>query len=245
MPWLNINTLNKKIKSIGLMHPGSPHIFDKICILDPTFKDINKFFSIPRPIYENYTIKNLTNENKRFIEYNKQNIPIFGSFGFACGYKGFVKMIELINNQYDSCIIKIVMPSAAFYPNNYFEIEKNKCLQVKRKSGVELKITNSFFTTDELLLFLESNTMNIFLYDYVNPNPNVGISSVIDLALSVNTPIGISNSYMFRNIYSDEICLYKTSIKNCLINSNKILDKYREYYSYKNFLEKLEYILNS
>ena len=243
MPWLSLNTINKTIKSIGLMHPNSPCIFDIICNLDPTFKNYKNHFSIPRPICENYSTENLISENKKFIEYSKKDIPIFGSFGFACGYKGFVKMIEIINNQYDNCIIKIVMPSAAFYPNNYFEIEKNKCLHVKRKSGIELLITNNFFTNDELLLFLQSNTLNMFLYDYITPTYNIGISSVIDFALSVDTPIAISNSYMFRHIYSDDICVNKNSIKHCLSKSNNKLEVCRTSNSHSNFLKKMEFIL--
>lgn len=243
MPWLRSNTINKTIKSIGLMHPNSPCIFDIVCNLDPTFKDYKNHFSIPRPIFENCSTKNLTSENIRFIEYSKKDIPIFGSFGFACGYKGFVKMIEMINDQYDNCIIKIVMPSAAFYPSNYFNIESNKCLNIKRKDGIELLITNNFFTNDELILFLQSNTLNLFLYDYITPSDNVGISSVIDFALSVDTPIAISNSYMFRHIYSDDICVNKNSIKHCLMESNNKLEVCRTANSHSNFIKKMEFIL--
>ena len=93
-------------------------------------------------------------------------------------------------------------------------------------------------------MFLDSTDLNIFLYDYVKPDNNVGISSVIDFALSVDTPIAISNSYMFRNIYNDNICLNKNSITHCIFNSNAHLDKYRREYSHKHFLDKIEYILN-
>ena len=44
------------------------------------------------------------------------------------------------------------------------------------------------------------------------------ISSVIDYALSINKPIGISSSSMFKNIYTDEICLEKVSIQHCIDN---------------------------
>jgi hypothetical protein len=243
MPWLNINTISKSIKSIGLIHPNSPFIFNIMCNLDPSFKDNNNHFCVPRPICENSSATKPTNKNKEFIEYGRENIPIFGSFGFACGYKGFVRMIEMINQQYDDCVIKIVMPSAAFYPTNYFEIEKDKCFNVKRKKGIKLVITNNFFTTDELLLFLGSNTMNIFLYDYVKPDSSVGISSVVDLAISVDKPIAISGSYMFRHIYSDDICLSVNSIRHCLLRSNEVLEQFRREYSHSNFLKRFEFIL--
>jgi len=50
---------------------------------------------------------------------------------------------------------------------------------------------------------------------------NRSISSVIDYAISVNTPIGISNSLMFQHIYNDDICLYNVSIDECIKNNSK------------------------
>ena len=49
-----------------------------------------------------------------------------------------------------------------------------------------------------------------------------GVSSVIDYAISVNKPFVISDSYMFRNIYSDSICVYYTEIKRAINNSNEL-----------------------
>ena len=71
-------------------------------------------------------------------------------------------------------------------------------------------IHTDFVNENDLLIFLQSNTMNIFLYDNLHGR---GISSTIDYALSVRRPLGISDSFMFRHIYSDEICLYKNSIQ--------------------------------
>ena len=69
-----------------------------------------------------------------------------------------------------------------------------------------------------------------------------GISSTIDYAISVNVPIGISDSYMFRNIYSDSICLYKNSIADCL--KTNICSIYLDKYSNINILNKFKHILN-
>jgi hypothetical protein len=70
--------------------------------------------------------------------------------------------------------------------------------------------------------------MNIFLYDKMMGR---GISSTIDYALSVKKPLAISDSYMFRNIYSDEICLYKQTIQECLVNSGKHVSQFLDTYS--------------
>ena len=89
-------------------------------------------------------------------------------------------------------------------------------------------ISHEFFSEMDLLKFLHSNTINIFLYDTI---PGAGLSSVIDYALSVKKPLGISDSNMFRHIYSDEICLYKVSIEHCIKNSVEYCSKFLQDFS--------------
>ena len=67
-----------------------------------------------------------------------------------------------------------------------------------------------------------------------------GISSAIDYAISVKKPIGISDSYMFRNIYNDSICLYKVSIEECLQNSTEHCRQFLEKYSHANMINKFK-----
>ena len=84
--------------------------------------------------------------------------------------------------------------------------------------------------------------MNIFLYDNMYGR---GLSSVIDYAISAKKPIGISDSYMFRHIYSDEICLFKRSINDCITNSQKYIDKLFEENSNKKLINKFKDILTN
>ena len=67
-----------------------------------------------------------------------------------------------------------------------------------------------------------------------------GISSTIDYALSVKTPLGISDSYMFRNIYDDKICLYKIPIDTCLQGSTEYCKQFLEKYSHTNMINKFK-----
>jgi hypothetical protein len=232
MSWLNNSNIQKTVKNIGIIHESNHDFFDIICNIDPNKPDdkVNTF-SIPRPIYENVE-KLLENayirpEINEFInKYSDTNIPIFGSFGFGFKNKGFDKIIKLVNDQYDEAIIKFVIPIAHFDPNlNTVNEMRDICINIPIKKGIILMISHEFFTTEEILKFLKSNTMNIFLYDYMFGR---GISSVIDYAISVKRPIGISDSYMFRNIYHDDICLFKTSINDCL-NNSKYIDFYNQY----------------
>jgi hypothetical protein len=240
MPWLNKHTIQKVVKNIGIPHESPDNLFDVVCNIDPNaVESIHtqiKRYSLPRPIYESFEIT-----TNAFIDmYKDSGLPIFGSFGFGFQNKGFHKMVDMINQQYDNAIIKLVIPVAHFDPDPYtVHRMKQMCIQKNSKPGIHLLITHDFFSTNEILTFLQSNTMNIFLYDQMYGR---GISSVIDYAISVKKPIGISDSHMFRNIYSDEICLYKHRIADCLNQSESTLLKE---YSHENMINKMNEIIKN
>jgi hypothetical protein len=214
--WLNKSNIQKKIKNIGIMHESYFDGFDYYIDIG----NMNNY--IPRPIFENLDDLIISNENKDFINYKEDNIPIIGSFGFAFHSKCFEKIVKMVNEQYDYAIIKMVITQPFFqYNDEVFQDIKQKCLDENKKPNIKILITNDFFSNDEILLFLKSNTINMFLYDDLKGR---GLSSVIDYAISVKKPFGISNSFMFRHVYSDEICLYNKSIQYVIDNT----DKYRE-----------------
>jgi len=241
MKWLNKDTIQKKVINIGMPHESLNNMFDIICDLDPFSNGPSNYYKIPRPIFENIKFDS-TSVNKDFItEYTNTNIPIFGSFGFGFSNKGFDKIIKMVNEQYDEAVVKLIITNPTFYadPNEAFNIG-NKCKEISVKPGIKVMVTHEFFSDEELLWFLNTNTMNIFLYDTMYGR---GISSVIDYALSVKKPIGISDSFMFRHILSDKICLYETSIKECLQNTAE-LDKFREQNSNRNLISTFSDIIN-
>lgn len=250
MNWLNSNNIIKNILSIVIPHEVPATFFNITCDIDPDAVETNIHYSLPRPIYENIdeilsNINYSSEENKNFINlHTNENLPIFGSFSFGFEFKGFDKIVKLINENYDDAVIKFIIPTADYCPTS-FQINENlrsKCLSLNIKSGIKLLISHAFFSNEEILKFLNNNTMNIFLYDKLDGR---GISSAIDYAISINKPIGISDSYMFRNIYSDEICLYKTSIVNCLNNSVNYCHKYLEKYSNEHLRNKFKNIFTS
>jgi len=247
MNWLNNGNIQKRVKNIGIPHESPEHLFDIICNIDPKGEENVNHYSLPRPIYENIdeiiSKHEIKNENiKEFItKYTDTDIPIFGSFGFGFENKGFDKIVKMVNEQYERAVIKLVIPIAHFDPNPHtVQIMRNRCFNQSLKPGIILMISHDFFSNEEILFFLKSNTMNIFLYDEMKGR---GISSAVDYALSVKRPLGISNSYMFKNIYSDEICLYKNSIEYCLNNSLDYCKYFLEEYSHKNMINKFESLL--
>jgi hypothetical protein len=249
MNWLNIINIQRHVKNICICHESDDSMFDIKLNIDPTIVETPPYrYTIPRPVFENIDAILATpipfSTRKEFIEkYQETNIPIFGSFGFGFRAKLFVKTIEMIQEQYDAAIIKFLIPVAHFGGNQtYIDELAHECFRVVTKPGIQLMITHDFFTNTELLQFLGSNTMNIFLYDTLLDR---SISSTIDYALSVKKPLGISDSHMFRHIYDDSICLYKTPIATIMENSVDYCRTFLEKYSNENLRAKFREIIFS
>jgi hypothetical protein len=232
MSWLQSTNIQRRVTNIGIPHESPEYLFDIVCNIDPDKTTCG--VSLPRPIFENVedilSVPTVNNDIHEFIhKYTDTSIPIFGSFGFGFDNKGFDKIIKFVNEQYDNAIIKFVIPIAHFDPDPYRVIRMRElCFQTNTKPGIVVMISHDFFTTTDILKFLHSNSMNIFLYDTMHGR---GISSTIDYALSVKRPLAISDSYMFRHIYSDEICLYKNSIQYCMNHSKQYIQPFLEKYS--------------
>ena len=238
MPWLSLSSISNKVINIGILHECIPNMFN-YCI--------NTQSDIPRPIFTDIpnNIVTVNNNIIHFLNYGiDSNIPIIGSFGFGFTNKGFDKIIKYTNEQYDDAIIKIIMPYADF-GDKTGEISRYVsmlCNNIEIKPNIKVMIIHDFLDDNDILYFLSKNTINVFLYDYMHGR---GISSTIDFALSVDTPLAISDSYMFRHIYDDSICLYKTSFQDCMSNSMSIITKFRDIYSHKNSIEFIENYIGS
>jgi hypothetical protein len=248
MTWLTSSNIQKRKKNIGTRHDlngaiDESGIFDIVLRLDNTLTETDKIYNIPRPIYENIdeTIKNLhitNNSIKDFIEYKEEGIPIFGSFGFGFKRKNFSGLVRYINDNYDYAIIKLVIP-VSFY-QGLEEHVINDCIRANIKPNVRLMITHEFFENAELLKFLNSNTLNIFLYDNTN---GAGVSSVIDYALSVDTPFAIIESTWFRHIYTEDLSVTKRHISFFIEHGKEIIKKYKQEHSNKNLQDKMKNVI--
>jgi hypothetical protein len=193
------------IKTYYLYHENAMISNDTKYVLntDPTSS-----FGIPRPLYSGVVAE------------TKNSELTFGSFGFGFENKGFERIISIVQNQYDNVTIKLLIPFARYGDQNGDRARalSSKCTKLITKPGIKLKICHDFLPDTELVNFLASNDMNIFLYDTM---PGRGCSSVIDYAIAAKKPIAISNSDMFRHIYSDAICAYIRPLKDILSDGNK------------------------
>ena len=168
----------------------------------------------------------------------------FGSFGFGFVNKGFDKICSLINDNFESAVIKLHISNAFFGDRNGIISSQviNNCKQKITKEGIQLIITNNFLSNQEILSFLNSNDANIFMYDLM---PNRGVSSCIDYSLSVNTPLILNNSNMFRHVTSEnpQISIENNNINDILNMGLEPILHFKEKWSNQNLRDKFYKIL--
>lgn len=237
MSWFGNDCIVRFNKAIhfGLHHEGSePGIrFNGGCIvLDSTFKDTHDHFAVPRPLIEGVE-----------VTYKQNDIPVISSFGFGFGNKGFGRLVKMVNDQFDEAIIRLHIPFAYYGDRNGDSVRSiyPGCQNEVKKPGIKLVITNDFMTDAELLNWLAASNLNAFLYDEM---PGRGLSSVIDYALSVNVPLAITKTHMFRHIVntSPSICVEDRSLKDIIQSGAGALQQYRERWSNQKLIEKYELI---
>lgn len=236
MNWLDRSFIKRlpNIIHCGLYHEGNlSDQFDYLLFVDPTHIDTHNSFSIPRPLFE-------TN-----FSYSKPNIPIINSFGFGFEHKGFEKIVKLVNEQFDEAIIRLHISSGFYADKDGARAAgvADRCRNEMKKSNIQLTITHDFLTDTEILNFLGKGTLNIFLYDKIYGFP-CGVSSVIDYALSVEVPIAISDSNMFRHIQNEKICVNNKSLIEIINDKNNTMLSYRNLWSKNNFIGKYEGIIS-
>ena len=242
MSWLNPSCIQKRVKNIGIIHESDSYLFDIVVTPDPSVET----YGLPRPIYNSFSLSSYEPSTAiigDFIDIGKSgSAPVIGSFGFGFLNKGFHHIISYVNTHYDDAIIKFVIPMAHYSNNHMYQSAIAACHSIITKPGIQLHITNEFLSNEDILAFLSSNTVNLFLYDYMYGR---GISSALDYAISVNRPFAISGSFMFRHIYKDDICLDKNTIDHCIAHSLQYLPELKEKYSHSNMIKRMDSIITA
>jgi hypothetical protein len=245
MPWLN-SLITRKYKAIqmGVMHEvtqeeadnATQEMFDYHLSPDPTLVENNPYvIKIPRLIipYLNSTFA--------------PDIVTIGSFGFGFSDKGFEKLIETVQNEFDQARIilhipfnEIVDPEGCNHALNTAQ----RCRELVTKSGIELIINHQFLDLHKLLDFLAGNTLNAFFYDV---NKDRGISSCIEHALAVQRPIAITKCGMFRHVFNADpsICIEDSSLTKIIENGISPLVPFYNKWSEDNFIIKYENIIDT
>lgn len=232
MPWFN-GEKYAGVRQYQIHHEGTPHNNlhpDAYLFADSVYPETDKIHALPRPLFENLP------------NYTKPQIPTIGSFGFGFGNKNYGAITKMVNEQFPEAILRLHIPRAYFGDR-----EGQATSQIlpgiqneMTNSGIKLELTHDFMSTDDLLRFLGENTLNLFLYEEMHGR---GLSSVIDYALSVDTPLGINTSYMFRHIYSEAIDADKTPLREIIANGSLPIEPYRLRWSHNALIDKVEKII--
>lgn len=243
---------------VGIIHEVTQSIADTATgygnkfITGPSQKKLNTLFDFYIAADPTLLLKNpLVFKTGRLVpEYQPATpapaIPAIGSFGFATPNKGFEKLVQKVQEEFEEAVIRINMPSADFGDpdgSRARQIAEN-CRQLVHKPGIKLDITHSFMSTTALLDFLAGNSINVFMYE---DKQGRGISSAVDNALAVRRPLAVSRCPMFRHILDTRpsICVEDLPLKTILSNGFAPLEKKAAEWNAANLRWDYERILGS
>src|SRR5258706_10385653 len=100
----------------------------------------------------------------RLIPFYKNNFtqpgtPTIGSFGFGTPNKGFEKIVDLVQQDFDKAVIRFNIPFADFGDKDGENAKAiaERCKNLIKKPGIKLKITHDFHDQQGMLDFLAQN----------------------------------------------------------------------------------------
>lgn len=198
MPWMNLHVLNmareRGIRQASIFHEVPVTGFDALIYPDPTFlpksENLVDWFPMGRPIPRIWQVPARTVDLKH---------PIIGSSGFGFENKGYVRLVERVNQEFDQATIRFHLPYARWGDEHGERARRvaDWCRSAAKPS-IKLEFSHDFKSPDEYIEWLAGNDINAFLYDEM---PGRGIASTIDFALMANRPIAVTKTTMFRHLH--------------------------------------------
>ncbi|MDD8018423.1 MAG: hypothetical protein PHP42_08620 [Bacteroidota bacterium] len=266
MPWVltkitpkihKNNIASIQIPQIGIIHEITQHVADTATNYKKKF-----LFGVPNAanlLFDFYIAPDPTllllnphvYKTGRLLPSYKNNFPlpskpVIGSFGFGTPKKGFEKIVQLVQKEFDEAVIRFNIPSADFGDRDGSRARTiaANCKNLIEKPGIELIVTHDFMDNNAMLEFLAKNTINVFLYEDTSGR---GLSSAVDIAMAVQRPIAVSDAVMFRHVFQTEpsICVSKNSLKTIIQNGFGPLQQHYNEWNAVNLLWEYDRILNS
>ncbi len=218
---------------------SSPKIFDHYIVLDPTVQETQHIHAFGRPL-EDYEI----DENSIIDD----RVPNIFSFGFATNGKEWHKIVEIVQNEFDYANIHFNIPFATHIPENdqtnaFLQIN-DSCNQIITKKGIQLKITHTNLSKDELIELCAKQTINCFYYNREHLF-SCGLSAVTDQAISSGRPMLITRDRTFRHIHKYIDYYPNISLKEAIQKTREGVLQMKKDWSKTNFLLKFETLLVS
>ena len=187
--------------------------------------------TMPRRLFQYYVMGDPTLRESAYVfptgrilpAYDKERpppeIPTIGTFGFSVATKGYQRLVSAVEQEFDRARIRINIPANGIIDQQAHAARQQAelCRARLSKPGIDLQVTHDFMDDAQLLEFLASNSLNAFLYDYVERG---GISSSPDHAMTVRRPLAVSRSIMFRHLHglTPSIIYEDTSLRQIIEN---------------------------
>uniref|UniRef100_A0A6M3KUD2 Glycosyltransferase n=1 Tax=viral metagenome TaxID=1070528 RepID=A0A6M3KUD2_9ZZZZ len=250
-PWMNhkIRSITS-VPQIGIIHDITQYVADTATSEGVTgINSLFNFYIAPDPTL--LSSNPLVYKTGRLVPQYQGSPPDYseltiGSFGFGTPGKGFEKIVQLVQHEFDVANIRFNIPAADFgdYGGINAKAIAEQCKTQITKPGIRLNITHEYLDRESLLDFLAQNTINVFLYEDTGDR---GLSSAIDIAMAVRRPIAVSGSIMFRHLHDvkPSICITGNSLKSIIENGFTPLQKHYEEWSSENLLRDYERTLDS
>lgn len=206
MPWLNLAEIQRLRCFTATMIletlPGSAFpmcpsdVFQLHLAIDPTIPEVDGHtYALPRP---------LASLHQPVDAGPLPDVPRIGTFGFGTPGKGFERVVDAVNREFDRAIVRINLPRADFADSTHAALHGMPYVQylidlMRRvaKPGVDIEATHHFFTQAQLIDWCRGNDINIFLYD----RQQSGLSATTDQAIASGRPLLVSDNQTFRHIH--------------------------------------------
>ena len=252
-PYLNDPYLRNKYNNII-------HVMIHYDILQSDIDNFNsnKFLDFNNIITDNDKLIARNKENKnvfivsRSIPFSKNiitytpridEIPIIGFQGFGFPHKGITRIAHQIQNEFDEAVFRLHIPYSYYGdPNGNQARERiEEVRNIITKPGIRVEVSNEFLSDEEIIEWLNENTINCYFYDYLEDS---GIASSPDYAIAAFRPIAVNNSRMLINLHnlSPSIEIEYNSLKQIIENGITPLIPLYEKYSNKNVIKDYENI---
>lgn len=244
MPWMNLHVLNmareRGIRQASIFHEVPVTGFDALIYPDPTFvpksENLVDWFPIGRPIPRIWQVPARTVDLKH---------PIIGSSGFGFENKGYVRLVERVNEEFEHATIRFHLPYAR-WGDEHGERSRRVAdwCRSAAKPSIKLEFSHDFKTPDDYIEWLAGNDLNAFLYDEM---PGRGIASTIDFALMANRPIAVTKTTMFRHLHDvrPSVCIEDFSLAEIMVNGVFSLMKTQLQFSPEHLCAEMDFIMDS
>jgi GDP-D-mannose 3', 5'-epimerase len=246
-PWLNDSVLRDKYNNIK-------HVMIHYDLLQEHIDNFNpsRFVGFNYIITDNDKLNN-TKPNNVFIvprsipwsplpsnENRLDTIPKIGFQGFCGSSKKIDRIAHQIQNEFDEAIFRMHMPNQYYECESGINYRNHLVEEIKRiitKPGIKIEISYNFLSDEDIVKWLNENTINCYFYDYL---PGSGIASSPDYAIAAKRPIAINNSRMFVNLHNLEpsIEIEKSTLKQIIANGITPLIPLYHKYSHENVVRK-------